>query len=62
MKRYNLVLPDDLFDRLQSRAKLDHTSMVELIRRFIKLGLLVSEEEIEVVLRKGGRETEILLL
>ena len=39
-KRYNLVLPEDLFDEVGKAADARHTTVVEMIRRFITLGLL----------------------
>jgi hypothetical protein len=42
-RRYNLVLPEALYDELQNAAEQNHTSAVELVRRFIKLGLLALE-------------------
>jgi ATP-dependent Clp protease ATP-binding subunit ClpC len=43
VRRYSLVLPEDLFQQVQQLAESEQTSVVELLRRFTKLGLLVHE-------------------
>ena len=43
LKRYNLVLTDELFGELERVARKRHTSVVEVLRRYIKLGLMVEE-------------------
>jgi hypothetical protein len=45
IKRYNLAIPKELFDDLQSLAKSEHTTILDLIRRFIKLGLIAAKME-----------------
>jgi len=66
LKRYNVVLPDDLFRELQELADQRHTSVVELMRRFLRLGLLVTRVSetpgSAVIVREGDRERELLLL
>jgi ATP-dependent Clp protease ATP-binding subunit ClpA len=66
LKRYNLVLPEDLYQQVQALAERDNTTVVEVLRRFIKLGLLatrVSEApDSALIIREGGREREILML
>lgn len=43
VRRYSLVLPEDLFQQVQQLAESEQTTVVELLRRFTKLGLLVTE-------------------
>ncbi len=66
MKRYTLVLPKELFDEVQRVADARHTTVVDMLRRFIKLGLLsVQLEEAPdaaLLIREGESEREILLL
>lgn len=66
MKRYNLVLPEDLFDEVQKMADERQTTVVDLLRRFIKLGILVAQSETSpdsaFLLREGGVEKQIILI
>jgi len=66
IKRYNLALPEKLYTDLQTLADTEHTTVVELIRRFVKLGLTVATMEHddtgELVLRRDGKEQVIKLL
>src|SRR2546421_8510670 len=58
LHHYKLALPEPLYDRLQRLARQENTSVVELIRRSIKLGLLVADIEMEpgaeLILRRPG--------
>ncbi len=66
LKRYNLVLPEELFAELERTARKRHTSVVEVLRRYIKLGLLVEQIEerpgAELLIREGERERQIVLI
>ncbi len=66
IKRYNLALPADLFDVLQHIADERQTTVVDILRRFIKLGIMAVEaEETEgsaLIIREGNTEREIVLL
>jgi hypothetical protein len=65
-KRYNLVLPEEMFNEVKRVADEQQTSMVEVIRKFIKLGLMVFEmqetAEITLFVKKRGEEQKIILL
>jgi hypothetical protein len=65
-KRYNLVLPEELYQEVQTIADRRHTTVVELLRRFVKLGLLVAKAEespdMAFILREGDKEQQLLLL
>jgi hypothetical protein len=65
-KRYNLVLPENLFDEVQRVAEERQTTVVDLLRRFIKLGLLALEIEDSpdkaLLIRDGNIERQILIL
>ena len=65
-KRYNLVLPEDLYKEVQTLAERRGTTVVEIFRRFIRLGLLVAKAEespdMAFILREGDKERELLLL
>ncbi len=66
LKRYNLALPEDLYAEVQALADRQHTTVVELLRRFIKLGLLATavqeRHDAALIIREGEKEREILLL
>lgn len=66
IKKYNLALPQELFDELQEVADKRHTTVVELLRRFIKLGLIASQidetPDAAIIIREGDKEREILIL
>jgi hypothetical protein len=65
-KRYTLVLPEELFVEVQELADKRQTTVVDLLRRFIKLGLLAARiEEIPgsaLIIREGDTERQILLI
>lgn len=65
-KRYNLVLPEELYDEVRLLADRSGTSVVELLRRFIKLGLIAAQiqndPESALIIRDGKSETKVLLI
>ena len=60
LKRYTLVLPEELFVVVQQRADQRGTTVVDLLRRFIRLGLLVLQLEdtpdATLIIREGGTD------
>lgn len=66
VKRYNLVLPEELFNAVQELADQRQTTVVELIRRFIKLGLIAAKLEdtpgAALIIREGDSDQRIVLL
>ena len=66
VKRYNLVLPEPLLREVQELAEQRHVTVLELMRKFIRLGLLVAkaEESRDTVflLRDGNTERQLVLL
>jgi hypothetical protein len=66
LKRYSLVLPEDLFTAIQELADQRQTTVVDLIRRFIKLGLIAAKIEdtpgAALIIREGDTERQIILL
>jgi ATP-dependent Clp protease ATP-binding subunit ClpA len=65
-RRYSLVLPDDLFEQVERLAERQNTSVVELLRRFTRLGLLATQlqdrPDAALIIREGGTEQRVLLL
>ena len=66
LKRYTLVLPEELFNELQDVADGENIKVVELLRKFIKLGLLAVQvqntPDAALLIRDGNTEQQILLL
>ena len=66
MARYNLVLPETLYQKVQRIAQERHSPVVEVLRKFIKLGLLVEqalkEPDTHFIMRTATTERELVLL
>lgn len=66
VKRYNLVLSETLYAELEDAARKRNTSVVDMLRRYIRLGLLVEEIDAnphaELLIREGERERQIVLI
>ena len=66
IKRYNLALPEELYEELQRLADERQTTVVDLIRRFIKLGLFVTHLEASpdasLIIREKEAETRLILI
>lgn len=66
VRRYNLALPEELFSKLEEEANKHNTTVVDMLRRFVKLGLLaLSIEEspdAALLIREGNTEKQIMLL
>ena len=65
-RRYSLVLPDELFADVERLAERQQTTVVELLRRFTRLGLLATQlqerPDAALLIREGGTERQLLLL
>ncbi|MBK8030041.1 MAG: hypothetical protein IPK17_11130 [Chloroflexi bacterium] len=66
VKRYSLVLPEELYTTIQELADDRGTTVLEIFRRFIKLGLIAAELENDpnksLIIREGDKEREIILI
>ena len=65
VKRYNMIIPEDLYNEVERLAEEKHTSMIELFRNFIKFGLVVNrlnDEGAELIIRKNGEDKHIVLM
>lgn len=64
LKRYSLVIADSLFAEVQQTAEEEHTSIVDLLRRYVKLGLhiskIASNPDTHIIIRNGEGDREIL--
>lgn len=62
-RRYSLVLPETLFEQVNELAKGRQTTVVDIIRRFITLGLIAAQEDVTLLVKRGDEaEREVLLL
>ncbi|MCX6023858.1 MAG: hypothetical protein NTZ05_19440 [Chloroflexi bacterium] len=63
--RYNLVLPEASLRELQGIASKRGITLVDLLRKFIRLGLLYNSIEDKpdsaLIIRDGGKDREIIL-
>ena len=66
LKRYNLSLPEDLYNELQCLAESEHTTVLDTIRRFIKLGLVVvkiqQDSDAKIVIQEGDNRRELAFI
>ena len=64
--RYTLVLPSEMYKEVQVIAADRYTTVANILRRFIKLGLLSIQIEEQsgtaLIIRQGDSEKEIVLL
>ncbi len=63
MKRYSLELPVELFNEVRQIAHEQHTTVVEVIRKFIKLGLAIEKTpDNALYIREGDSLCRLMLL
>ena len=64
--RYNLALPNELFEELKMVADEKGISVVEMLRKFIRLGLLALQIQDKpgsaLIIREGDTERQIMIL
>jgi hypothetical protein len=64
--RYNLALPKDLFDELKGAADERGMTVVEVLRKFIKLGLIALDTQDKpgsaLIIREGDAERQIMII
>ena len=61
-RRCTFELPPDLYDQLSRAAEENQTTTVQMLRQFIKLGLMASRPDTVVLIREGGKEQPIVLV
>lgn len=66
VKHYNLALPSNLFDEVYALAKDERVSVLELLKRFIKVGLIITKvtrsPDTHIIIQQGDRERELVLI
>lgn len=61
-KRYTFELPIEIYDQLAELADQNGISVVEMLRKYIKLGLLATQPNTTVLLRIGETDQPIMLV
>ena len=64
-RRFQVLLPDELLAEMQAIASREHTSVVEILRRYIKLGLLidrVNRDGGKFLIRENNIDREVLMV
>lgn len=65
-KRFNISLTEELFEKIEQLANEEDTTITEIFRRFVKIGILTSEvqkkPDAALILREGDVETRILFM
>jgi molybdopterin-guanine dinucleotide biosynthesis protein A len=65
-RRYTLVLPTSLLDDVRQFAEQRQTTVIDVLRRAIKIGLIVArlEEKADaaVIIREGDKEQRVLFV
>jgi hypothetical protein len=65
-KRYNLVLPNNLFEEVQALAEKEDTSVLDLLKRLIRIGVVIDKlsqsPDTTLIVREGDRERELMFL
>lgn len=66
IKRYNLALPQELFDELQGIAEDQCTTVLEVIKKFIKIGLISvniqKDPDSKLIIRQKDKERELAFI
>jgi len=64
--RYNLVLPKDVYEAVKAVARDRNTSVLEVFKQFIRIGLMVvaidKSPDKHLIIREGEQEREIIIL
>ena len=61
-KRYSLVLPEDLFNKVKEIADSRQTTVVDIIRKFMTLGLIATQDDVTLFIKQEGKEVRELLI
>lgn len=61
-KRYTFELPIEIYNQLSTIAEQNGTSVVEMLRKYIKLGLLATQPDTVVLLKSGDSEQPVMLV
>jgi hypothetical protein len=62
VKRYTFDIPAGLYEDLARSAEENETSIVETLRKFIRLGVIASKPGTVILLRKEDHEQPVMLV
>lgn len=62
MKRYNLEMPDELWQKIDRIATRRNVSAAALIRAMLSFGVETFEKDYDVIIRDGRREREVKIV
>lgn len=58
MKRFNLVIPDEIYNSLEEVAQTHKTSKTAIIKKYIDLGLMVEGLDVEYIVKAADGELQ----
>ncbi len=65
-KRYNLILPMGLYEQLHTLADDERTTVLELLKRFIKIGMAITtlsqSPGARLIIGDGDKERDLVFL
>lgn len=65
-KRYSMVIQPDLYAQVEAVANSHGASVVDILRRFMRLGIMLDEAnsnpDAAIIVREAGVEKEIVLI
>ncbi len=63
VRRYSLVIPNTLYDQVKNEASKNGTTVIELFRKLIKIGLMALEIQDDpnraLIIQEGDTEKQI---
>ena len=60
MKRFNLVIPNEIYNSLEEVAQMHKTSKTEIIKKYIDLGLMIEEPgAMHIIRTEDGKLTKV---
>jgi len=62
LRRCTFDLPAGLYNDLSQAAEKNETTLTDMLRKYIRLGLLASQPDTVVLLKQGGLEQPVRLV
>jgi hypothetical protein len=58
-KRYNLFMSEEMWDEVQNTARREGLPASEVVRRFVKLGLISTHPDSTLFLHRNGKQSKV---